>query len=363
MPLARGQKFLFGCFAVFGVVVLLFLAAGALFVHWIKTPGVPLEGSRLLDPGTAVYLEVRLRPEDPGARGFVRAFLNASRHPQIAEDPNVPSPVTWILGGMPRRDASDAEVDKILPVVVVARREEGEGGAAGPPLLAVSFSPAGNSFRLVHSVFRFLAWRGTNIKKEVHAGEDLFEVEAREKDKDVPVWVSFVGTNLLLARDPDPVRRALDTLAEARSPGTATPPSSLLADRPADSFLYLATKPGYGEAAVEMVDVVSTAIAETLRPLVKGGAGLALWGSLRSADVVEGELSVKAAEGRGAAADLSGSVTLMIGKSPLDVSFEPLPPKPGASQAWKFRLGGLEALARRRLDPREIKMNVEQPRR
>jgi hypothetical protein len=359
MPLARGQKFLFGCLALFGVAVLLFLVVGALFVHWIKTPGVPLEGSRLLDPGTAVYLEVRLRREDPGARGFVRAFLNASRHPQIAEDPNVPSPVTWILGGMPRRDASDAEVDKILPVVVVARREEGTGGAAGPPLLAVSFSPAGNSFRLVHSVFRFLSWRGSNIRKEEHAGEDLFEVGAKVKDKDVPVWVSFVGTDLLLARDPDAVRGALDTMAEARSPGASAPGSTLIADRPADSFIYLATKPGYGEAGVETVGVASTAIAETLRPLVKGGAGLALWGSLRSADVVEGELSVKAAEGRGAAADLSGSVTLLIGKDPLDVSFEPLPPRPGVSQAWKFRLSGLEALAHRSIDARSVSVKVE----
>src|SRR6266850_7897519 len=108
MPLARGQKFLFGCLALFGAVVVLVLVAGALFVHWIKTPGVPLEGSRLLDPGTAVYLEVRLRSEDPGARDFVRAFLNASRHPQVPSDANVPGPVNWIIDGLPRRDASDS---------------------------------------------------------------------------------------------------------------------------------------------------------------------------------------------------------------------------------------------------------------
>src|SRR5260221_13382842 len=99
MPLARGQKFLFGCLAAFGVAVLFVLVGGAFFVHWIKTPGVPLEGSRLLDPGTAVYLEGRLRPEDPGAREVVRAFLNASRHPQIPSDANVPGPVNWFLGG------------------------------------------------------------------------------------------------------------------------------------------------------------------------------------------------------------------------------------------------------------------------
>ncbi|HZE88815.1 MAG TPA: hypothetical protein VE404_04660 [Verrucomicrobiae bacterium] len=347
MAYSRGQKFLFGCLGCFGGIVVLVVVVLSLFVHWVKTPGIPLEGSRLYDAATAVYAEVHLRSEDPGAREFVRVFLNAARNPPIPDNAKVPVPMTMILGNLPRREATDAELDKILPLVLVMRRQAGPGGEAAAPMLGLSLSPAGNSLRILHAMFNFIAWRGKKIEKEVRGDQDIFRVNAESRGQEVPVWVSFVGTDALLARDGDAVRAGVDTLAAA----PAGAPSPLAALRPEQACIFLVAKPGYAGAALDTIAELLPGVADTLRPVVKGGSGLTVWGTLKSADILEGEVHLTgAAPGTvPAAADLSGKATLMIGPTPLDVSFEPLVAGAAPSPGWKLRVAGLEAAARARL--------------
>ncbi|MBI3450498.1 MAG: hypothetical protein HY049_16500 [Acidobacteria bacterium] len=347
MSYSRGQKFLFGCLGCSGALVVLVVVAFSLFVHWVKTPGVPLAGPRLYDTATAVYAEVHLRSEDPGAREFVRVFLNAARSSQIPESAKVPVPMTMILGNIPRREATDAEIDKLLPAVLVMRRQEGPGGEAAPPMLGLSLSPAGNSLRILHAMFSFIAWRGKKIEKELHGDQDIFRVNAESRGEEVPVWVSFVGTNALLARDGDAVRSGVDSMAAADGAGA----KALAALRPESASIFLTAKPGYAGAALDTIAILLPGVADTLRPIVKGGAGLTLWGTLKSADALEGEVHLTAAESgaAAAAADLSGKATLMLGLTPLDVSFEPLAAGSGAPPGWKLKVAGLEAAARARL--------------
>jgi hypothetical protein len=278
----------------------------------------------------------------------------------------VPAPFSAIFGGIPKREVTDAEVDKVLPIVVVVRRQEGKDGIAEPPLLAVSFSRAGNSVRLVHTIFNFTSWRGAKMTKEVYAGEDLFELKPEGRGKQGPVWVSFIGTDVLAARQSEPVKAAIDSM-HASAPAPDAPASeapsaaasALLADRPAGAFLFIAARPGYAEAAIETLEVGARPIAELLKPLVHDGEGLAVWATVKSADVIEGEILVKPAAGAGtggrapAGPEWSGKTTLMVGKRALDVSLEPLPPRPGVKNGWSVRVAGLQSAVHVEIDARD----------
>jgi len=348
MPMARGQKFLVGCLAVFGAVLIIVVVTIALFVSWIKTPGVPLEGAHLVDPATAVYAEMRLRTEDPGARELVRALLSAARRPDIPSKDQVAAPVAWILGSVPQRDASDKEVDRILPIVVILRREEGEGGMIGQPLLAISFSHLGNAIRLLDHALSFTANRRSNFHKETYGPEEIFTFHGTRRGLDTDLYVSFVGTDVLAAREPGAVKAGIDTLTGAAAGAEA----GLLSGRPADSFLYLSTKPGYTGAAIDTLSAMSPSIASFLEPLVKGGGATTLWAKLKTADILEGELVVRAADEDAKPSDsaVSGKMTLMVGSHPLDVMLTPEPPRPGVQNAWTIRIEGIEKAAHFRIE-------------
>jgi len=371
MPLARGQKIVFGCLAVFGTVVVMVIIAGALFVHWIKTPGVPLQGSRLLDSGTAVYSELSLRAEDPGVRELTRGILTTSRKPAFVSGPGVPDAVSAILGNVPKRDASDAEVDKILPIVVVMRRQEGKGGVAEAPLLAISFSRAGNSVRLVHTIFNWTAWRGSKMSKEEYAGEDLFRLKPEVNGKNAPVWVSFLGTDVLAAREPEAVKSAIDSMkasVAAEAPGAPSgAENALLADRPKNAFLYIAARPGYAEAALDTLKTVARPIVDVIKPLVHGGEGLSVWAVVKSADLIEGEILVKPAAAGGAGdrvsndSQWSGKTTLMVGTRAVDVTLDPLPPRPGVKSGWSVRVTGLQSAVHVEIDTHDDPNDSKEP--
>jgi hypothetical protein len=351
MALARGQKFLFGCLAVFGVLVLILILAGTFFVSWIRTPGPPLEGARIVDDGTAVYAEVRLRKEDPGAREYVRAFMTASRHPVIPADANLPGPVGMILGNIPQRDASDREVDRALPLVIAARREASpEGGT--PALYAVSFAGAGNTMRLAHTLFAWVLTRSSKVHKETQGDDDLFRMEAKTNSGDVELWLSFIDTDVLFSRDEQAVRQGIDAMRRP-SPSAA----AIMADRSDDASLFIAAKPGYAGAAADAIDLAAPGIAGFLRDIAKSGAGVTLTGTLRSADLLEGELRLREADGGTGKEipDFSGKMTLTMGSAPLDLAFESIPPPPGVKKAWKIRITGLQEAMRHKIDLEKLK--------
>jgi len=370
MPMTRGQKFLVGCLALIAAVILTVAISVFFFVRWVRTPGQPLEATRLLDASTAVYAEMRLRSEDPGVNEFVKSILTAMRRPRISNDAldEMPAPIRGLIGQAGSRDASDAEVKKILPIVIAVRRQESAPGMAAPPLFAASFSRMGNSVRMADWVLSFVSGHDDDLRMEKHAGEEIYAFKGRTDT----IHISFVGTDALISQDLDAVKSGIDTFLAARGatgtinatgvPG-ASPAHALLAARPEDAFFWVASKPGFAGTVAEAIEPFAPSIAAALAPALKGSEGIKLWASIRSPDLLEGELrltgdgaTVDGAEREGApgapasdanrqgpADGMSGSMTVPLGKTNLDVAFEPIVPAAGETRAWKIKISGLLA--------------------
>jgi hypothetical protein len=304
-----------------------------------------------VDAGTAVYAELRLRAEDEAARELLRSVFEAAQPRELPDEAEMPEPLRWALGGIPRRRASDKELNRILPIVVVQTRQEASPGAAGPPLFGVSFPRAGNSMRLVDAAMSFVIRRSREgARREVHHGESLYRLSEGGRS----LWACIVGTDVLIAADDGPVRAGIDRLlANAKGP---PPEDPLMAARPADGVLYLAAREGHAPALGDLVGAAFPAVAEALRPALREAGPATLWARLRSADLLEGEIRVEEPAAGPAAGrarevpEVSGSLTAALQEGEVAFAFAPLPAEPGVRGAWRIEVRGLAAAARHALE-------------
>lgn len=353
MSSTGGRKFLLGCLLASGAAIFLFVAVAIVFVTWVRAPAPPLEGTRLLDRSTAIYAELRLRSQDPGAREFARSFLTAMRQAQeSAESTNgFRSVVRRIVGSAGRREVSEKEIERVLPVVVAVRREEGQEGRAGPAAYAASFAQAGNRVRVADWFFSFAAWRGRKVKAESHAGMNVYTIAVAR----APMWVCFPGTDVLLSRDLDAAKSEIDAYIRAASSGADGSAHPFLRTRPAEANLFIASKPGYAGQVAETLEPFAPSTAALVRKVVRGPEGMRFWAAMRSADRLEGELRLLSPETKVSAEverNIAGEITVPVGVETVRMALEPMAAAAGETHAWKIRITGLEKIMAFRVSER-----------
>lgn len=365
-PRFRGRKFLFGCAGVAIAVIILVIIGIAVFVAWLRTPGVLMEGGALVDAKTAIYAEAHLRPDDPGIVKFFREAIQQQHDLQkrFAEsDPNVPAFMRPILDNLPRREGRQADLEKILPVVVVAtRREAGEGGT-GPLFFALSLPKIGNRLRVADFLASFfMKWArpGSDLRMERYGDEVLYVAGANGRK----FWCTLRGSDVFVSGDEAAMKETLDRLSGPSETPKDGDMSALMARRPGTAAFFVAAREGYGSRAVETLEALVPAFGAALKPLAEDAGALVGWGSLMSTNVVEGELHLMepSAGGRGEPDGYSGSITAPLKEGDVTLSLREMTPGPGERQAWTVRLEGMAHAARHvleKIDERERRHRPE----
>ncbi len=335
---SRGSRVLLGCagFAIGAVIVILIVVAA--FMAWMKTPGLPLEGRRLVDPGTVLYAELNVRPGDPVALELLGKVLGArSRERAMEKQEEIPGPLRWAFGRA-AGGSSAPDLGKILPLIVMVTRQEGAEGVPSAALLALSFPKLGNRMRMVGWIVSLIAgWGGgdRDISAQAYRDEKLLTIDA-DGEK---YWASFVGSDFLLARTETPLKWAIDRIKEPTPEGGA----ELLAARPEEALLYLGAREGYAGSVIDLFRRASPEFATVLGPLVEGAGAIRLWARLETPDLLSGEMRVAAGSPDEEEADeYAGSVTAVVRGGEITLALEPLPKEPGERHAWRVRVSGLE---------------------
>jgi hypothetical protein len=352
MARSRGGRFLIGCLGVVGAIVVVLIVAGIMFTRWIRTPGPLLEGARLLDERTAVYVEARLRSDDSGARAVLRAILTAQRRPELPEGANVPGPARWIIGSLPRREVTDQEVARALPIELVVSRAETAPGHAGPALITASLPRIGNGMRFVDWLLSRTRSSDQKLSRHAYGRETLFQVGNPERQEAGTVWAAIVGADVLVSRDEATLKAGIDRLETTTAAAAPTTLAAPFRERPADEFLFMGARAGFGEALAEILEWPSPALAAALRPYLKTSGTVSLRASLVSADSLEGTIGIIGGAEEPVAAGASppaSEISLRIAGEPVSLRLTAVPPGPGERKAWKLAMTGLEAVARRGL--------------
>jgi len=359
-PRFRGRKFLFGCAGVAIALIVLVIVSIAIFVAWLRTPGVLMEGGSLVDAKTAIYAEAHLRPDDPGIVKFFKEAIAKQREMQrdvLESDPNVPAFLRPIMDNIPRRQAGQADLEKILPVVVVATRREAGPGETGPLFFAVSVPKIGNRLRVADffaSLFMRWARPESDLRMERYGDEVLYVADANGRK----FWCTLRGSDVLVSGDEAAMKETLDRLEGPDRTPKEGEMQALLSRRPDTAAFFVAARDGFGPRAVATLEALVPAFGAALRPLAEGSGALVGWGSLMSTDVVEGELHLMepAAGGNGEPDGYSGTITAPLKEGDVTLSLAEQSPGPGERQAWTVRLEGVSHAARHvleKIDDRE----------
>ena len=348
-PRFRGRKLLFGCLGAFVAVVVIVVICIAAFVAWLRTPGVLMEGRSLVDARTAVYAETHLRPDDPGLLKIFDEMVQEQQNRRdrlVASDPNVTALIRSFLENLPHRKGRQADLDKILPIVVVATRREAEGGGLSPLFFAISAPKVGNRLRfadLLGSFFMRWAKPDSDLRSERYGEEVLYLLDADGRK----FWATIRGSDVLVTGEEAAMKETLDRLNGASGPAdpSGNELSALLARRPEKASLFLAAREGFASETVDTIADLVPAFGAALRPLVKDAGGIYLWGSLLGTDLLEGELHVlEPALGRpegGEPDGYSGAITAPYEEGDVTLRLDQIDPAPGDRQAWKIRIEGI----------------------
>ncbi len=344
----RYRGLLVGCLGAIAIVVVLVVAGALLFRAWIHTPGLLLQGSRLVDGSTALYAEVQLRKEDQRTRDLFRAVIEAQQRQQREQlnRPEVPGPVRTILGFIPQRTPGERDIDKVLPVTLVMTRQEGTAGTDEPFLFAVSMPNAGNALRLVDKGMSFMVGRAkAKARHEQHGGEEMFYMPG----KPAGMWASIVGTDVLFSRNEGQLASAIDRLGRAGSGAADRSASEIFAARPADAILFMTSKAGHSGALADALETVLPAFGGAVRRLANDAGAVTLWGRLASADTVEGEMRIREKPGSAPATDLTelaATFTVPLAAGDVTVGLAPTAKEPGERAAFRFKLDGIGVAVR-----------------
>ncbi len=389
---SRGSRVLVGCAgAAIGAVIVIIICVAA-FVAWIRSPGVPLQGNRLVDRDTVLYAELNVSPGDAVAMELVSKAVGAQTREQAGDAQEVPAPLRWALGRASGKPLT-SDLAKTLPVIVMITRQDAGPGSRPPALLAVSFPKLGNRVRMAGWIASFVAgwsddeggFKGEKYKDETilairddddggRSGEargssgygygssderddgtaesgDEGGRDAADEESFGTVFVSIVGSDFLLARGADPLKRAIDRIKTPEPQAASTDPPAVLAGRPEDALLYVAAREGHAAWAIDLLRRASPEFASLLEPLTERAGAFALWARLETPDVLAGEMRIGAGSpGEDEADEYAGSVTSVVGGEEIAFALEPLPRGPGVRHAWRLRVSGLEKAGIRALE-------------
>jgi hypothetical protein len=344
VPFSRGKKILLGCVVLVAAVILGIILTSVLFVAWLKSPGDLLEGSRLVDADTGLYLDVTLHEDDPAARDLVRALVRTQRQlPADLDLENAPPWVGWIFPAIDRaaqQEVTDEEIDKVLPLAAVVTTQRSAGDE---PLLVVNCPPTGQALRFVDWTLSLAARWGDEVEKRRHRETNIYHLGS-----DVPAWIAIVENNALLSPEPETVGAGIDRLSRPPDARGASPLLTMISSVPEDASLRLAAAPGQTAVLLGMVERFAPALAEGLRSRLRDADATTGWARLESSDRLVGFITVAGAEGAGDGL-LGGSspdtrFVLSLHDGLVRVVLEPGTTDAAGQQILRFQVEGLEEL-------------------
>ena len=345
MAMTRGRKILIGCLVAVGVVIIAAVGSTVFFFSWLQTPGEPLEGNRLLDDQTRVYLEVRFAENDPGTRELVKALFNAQQdlEPHLND---LPPFLAWIQG-MQRKDIPDEELDKLLPFSAILSRQAEEQDAEGGASFVVNLPAASNGLRLFDRLFSWTAGQNADVEVLSYKEEEYYRLLTDGED----VWMSVVDANLVCALQESPTRSVIDRLLRPPEAVFATraPLTPLLATVPDRYLLRLAAFEQTG-ALLDLIEVPLPELAVFLSQLIGDSESVIGWLQVESAEVLVGELQAHTGSDFPDLLRPGDTVRLELYGGQLQLSLEPMLTYRAGWQAWRLRAEGILAGARRALD-------------
>ncbi len=229
----RTTRALIGCGIGCGVMLLVAIGAGILFVIWLRQPGALLEPGRLLHADTTGYLEWTLREEDPGTLAMAESLIQASQQLPDEFDSAIPSVLSpWLVQFQNRRN--ERAIREMLPMVVAWSQRPGAIPGENEQLFTLSLEKFGNRMALADWILGLLIGRSPESSTESHEGESIYRLGDGRR-----AFVFFIreGT-VFFASDLEAARRLIDHL-ESPGPATRAPTGleRLLAGTPAQSAL------------------------------------------------------------------------------------------------------------------------------
>jgi hypothetical protein len=344
MPFSRGKKILVGCLVLVAAVVLGIVLTLVLFGVWVSSPGDSLEGSRLVDADTGLYLDATLDNDDPAARDLVRALVRSQR--QLPSDLDLEGAPPWVSMIFPvidqaaQQEVTDEEIDDVLPVTAMLTTQRSAGGE---PLLAVNCPPTGQAFRILGWSLYWLSRFTDEIEMRRHRETNIYHLGS-----DTPAWIAVVENNALLSPEPEAVGAGIDRLSRPPEAREDSPLLAMLSSVPEDASIRLAAAPGQTAVLLGLMERVAPAIADRLRSRLRDTDAITGWAHLESSDRLVGYITVAGAEGtgdgllRGSAPDTRFVLSLHDGR--VRVVLEPGTTDATGQQVLRFHVEGLEEL-------------------
>jgi hypothetical protein len=357
-PRFRGRSFLRGCVGVVIALVIVSAIAIGSCVFWIRQPGELIETGSLLDADTALYAELHLRPDDPGILKFFNEMVEEQQRTQqeVARSEEMPPVLRTIFGSLPQRQADAKELEKILPVVVVATRQASEFTESSPFFFAVSLPKIGNRLRFADMFGSFMGkWLDPDLELQVEYYEDetiyVLDVEGRH------FYLAVKGSDILVGQDQVQMHETIDRLSgpvERLSPSM----EALLERRPEDAALFIAGRDSLAESAVDLISTVMPGFESAIKPLAEGSGGMVLWARIKTTDLVEGELRIIKGPGEIGEPrdDYEGTISQETEDGVVSLNLTQIEPASDERHAWKIEITGVTYAARegvRRLDDRK----------
>jgi hypothetical protein len=340
VALSRGKKLLLGCGVLAGAVILGTLLTVILFVVWLRSPGEPLEGSRLVDPETGFYLEATLRADDPAARDLVRALVSSQR--RLPDDIDLDGAPPWLSFVLPaidevsRQEVTDEEIDQVLPLSAILTTQR---DTVAEPLLAVNCPPTGQAFRFIDWTLALASRWGAGVERRRHRERNIFSL-----GPEVPAWIAVVENNALISPSPAAVGGGIDRLSRRPEDRAAPPLLELLAGVPADTCIRLAAEPGQTEILLGLLERVAPGLADGLRPRLRGSATTTGWAYLESSDRLVGYIALAGADDLAGSAAPDTRFVLRLHDGLVRVVLEPEATDAAGQQILRFQVEGLEEL-------------------
>lgn len=344
----RRNRLLMGCLVAAGIVVVLILVSIFSFVTWIRQPGPVLDPALLVDRDTVLYAEVHLRPGDEAVRDFMLKAVEQTRALVEQERQEAPEAFPWIFGGS-REGPTAEDIEKNLPVVVIVTRQETGPGTVSRALMAVNVPRLGNRLR-------FVAWLMTLVMGWADEGGTVLEHRDEKivsfQEGEERLQASVVGSSLLLSKETERIRWAIDRIKDAGSGEAAGGlPPEIMASRPDSGLLFISARGGYAGQVVGLVRRGAPEFASVLDPMMEGAGPVTIRAHMATPDVLEGEIRVAAGSpGEEPQAEYAGTVTAVLPSGELTMSLESIPRGPGERHAWRMRVTGLGEVAFRSLE-------------
>jgi hypothetical protein len=346
--MTRGKKILVGCLVAVAALILTFILAVVFAVSWVKSPSPDLDGQRLVDAGTRVYAELRLREEDQAVRQLLRTFV-ATRNQagldqfKAADIQDVPPFVRKFLPMFQKLGAGevqDKDLDKILPVAAFLTFA-GSHADGARPLLAINFPASGHVLSLLDWFMARAARNDGELEVVTHGEEAIYNV--REKSLG---WFCIVKTDVLWSPEKPALLTGIENLARTERPPSPPALVSLLAAAPDDTAFRLAA---VGDGAAELPGLLSPwipGLADLLRDKLAGARSISGWGRLESADRLTGVLFVSADQETGEAIGGGSRYTLEFHDGALRFTLADAGVESDGRRRWEFALEGVEELIR-----------------